>query len=1796
MSISKMTFSLASLIVFMIAGLALLTPSIVEADNVTLTAPADQASWDAGVTAVNLQLPAGTHQTVTGTDDAADTFTYSLSPGLPAGLQINTAHNQRRITGVPTKGFKAKEYTWTATAANGHKASQKFMIQVNSAPMFDPATKSDPYISKVDKVVNISLPEATDADGDDVESYALTPNLDGTDGLVFVASTRRITGAFTGTVPTTNEGVVEYTLTATGGTGQAPTSNEGTYTFKIKYIANNTLALASISDAEFTVDKEGTHTLPTAMGIDADFEASDVMYDLSPALPAGLRLVDKTIIGTPTTAAAKKEYTWKATDPDGEVVMKKFGITVKAMPVAVSFGGASVSDQEFMVGTLKEVILPPAATNTGTGDLTYSLTPKLPKGLMFNAASRVLSGTATAAAAAAEYTYKVEDSADPKTSDMLMFNITVNAADGTPVVPANAPAKPAAPTAMINPANDLTIDVSWTAPADGGSPITGYTVKKYGSDGMLVKTFPETGDPAITATMLSVGPVPAADRGMSFTFTVTAMNANGAGPESDKSDAVMIPAAQTVANNAPTFQAGASIDDIIIWQGYAYVTDVLPKARDNEGDDISYEIMDLPAGFELLADDSEDRVIEVREANKADTVAMKTTEYSFVAMDQHGAKSDPVKFNITVLAPIVPTAPTAVMAMEEGDLGGLTENRDNRRVNSNKVVVNWTAPVDTTKTSHDPAIPFGAPITGYKVYQTDENGSAVVYPRTNDDPIKKDAADYTTPVLSVPGSKVGRGTYNFEVAAVNSVGTGKKSEPKAPALVADPPNQPSDLRASKVPTDPNSTTLDWLLPSDDGGTPIRGYAIYQTLDGGPEVQIDNIGLAITHRVPNLEAGRHVFRIAAFNDDGLGNRSISTAFTVDVPLDPTNNPPTFGDKSITHIAATVGTAITGVTLPAATDADGDTISYAISPRLPTGLRFEAGTRFLHGTPRFPMVSTIYTYTAVDGEGGSAALNFSIEVKRAPTTPDTPPVTTLPPGTAHITGSHDAAMGEVTLRGSIAANGFGVVMADILPNLEEFFSRGGTITLDDGADTAAKTVVISEILWGLDLGEPAATQKNRQFIELYNTNISGGASVSVTGWKLKFKEGRPAPANDVDQVSNVAGRGWIVDVGQSGRVTGTTLMGGTVAPVDIISMYRKINYLKVQNTDGGDAAKRFEGFPGGNAKGSWAASTRVTTDAGVKSSPGRQNFKAVVVKDPTDVPSSPFVINEIGNGSGGTNDWIEFRNVTDAEQSLKNYQLSVVTGTNANDKKDTQLFHFHDKDYKVPAKGIIVVYSTHPRNTDLAQGKDVSVADDDEENRGTSHLFVVRSFNLPDSGKTLLILRNNHEGNKLGTVNNIIDVVGTLGIAIKTADFETKRWPLLLSGAPHGNVIEPGAEELSAGKVYTRANAGKGSGSGEKHIGVAGYTGLGYDRAATPNAANGGTPGYDNGAIKGKLAELSGTEVTFSEIMLDVGTGRVNLPQWIEVYNNSMTQTVNTNGWKLTIENANDVDTALDAVLTLGDMKISPNQTILIVTNSGRVSDPDHFPSNRVVNLWTTKAHRDALGTSRRTDQVFSTTGLYLKLTDAENKLVDEFGNLDGNRRTRDAPNWTIPMGENGEDRRSSLIRIYASDDNPSTRAVKDAKGTNEDAWVLADKTSLAFAISQTYYGDPDDYGTPGFRGGGPLPVSLSKFRPERLESGEVVVRWVTESELHNAGFNILRSEKRDGEFTKVHFVAGQGTTSERTTYEWKDKSAKPNVVYYYQIQDVSLDGQVQTLRQSRLKGYISPAGKLTTVWGKLKALQ
>ena len=65
------------------------------------------------------------------------------------------------------------------------------------------------------------------------------------------------------------------------------------------------------------------------------------------------------------------------------------------------------------------------------------------------------------------------------------------------------------------------------------------------------------------------------------------------------------------------------------------------------------------------------------------------------------------------------------------------------------------------------------------------------------------------------------------------------------------------------------------------------------------------------------------------------------------------------------------------------------------------------------------------------------------------------------------------------------------------------------------------------------------------------------------------------------------------------------------------------------------------------------------------------------------------------------------------------------------------------------------------------------------------------------------------------------------------------------------------------------------------------------------------------------------------------------------------------------------------------------------------------------------------------------------------------------------------------------------------------------------------------------------------------------------------------------------------IQGAGTTSERHTYTWTDTTAKSNIVYYYQIEDISHAGVRKQLATVRMRGYVSATGKLTTKWGDLK---
>ena len=565
--------------------------------------------------------------------------------------------------------------------------------------------------------------------------------------------------------------------------------------------------------------------------------------------------------------------------------------------------------------------------------------------------------------------------------------------------------------------------------------------------------------------------------------------------------------------------------------------------------------------------------------------------------------------------------------------------------------------------------------------------------------------------------------------------------------------------------------------------------------------------------------------------------------------------------------------------------------------------------------------------------------------------------------------------------------------------------------------------------------------------------------------------------------------------------------------------------------------------------------------------------------TDVPRSPIVFNELGNGSGDTNDWLELRNVTGSAVSLKEWELSVVQDGK---KEDTSLIVFPD--VSVPANGLLLITNSEPTAAGnvLAGGDDITTSTVEKE--GSSHQYLVNAgLSLPDDGKFLLILRNAKE--KLGKDEAFVDVAGGGGndtdafIREQTGLYDTHVWPLQVLEAPGGDT----EDALGSGKVWQRAKADI-VGYHKDAWAEAAFTGLGYDRKVLKSAATAGTPGYPNGAVKPGSATPKGS-ITVSEIMVDSGGG--TLPQWIELYNKSKTDAINLNRWKLEIQNVDSEDLVGRPIvtLTLQEKVIQPNQTLLIVAGPARPSSGAYLPADRVYDLLA--LHEKNLRIKRARDTFLSAEGIYLKLWDSTGTLVDEVGNTDGNRRTKDEPAWPLAMSAE-EGVRSSLIRRY-------TKGTSEAEdGTEKGTWVLAANVKKV-VDGELHWGSAEDIGTPGYRRGGALPVELSSFNLARTEAGAVVVTWTTESEVDNAGFNLRRSEKRDGGFTLLNpaLIAGAGTTGERQTYTFTDTSAKPGIEYYYQIEEVAFDGKPETLVTRMLPGPVSAANRALTTFGELK---
>ncbi|MFC5930657.1 heme peroxidase [Cryobacterium melibiosiphilum] len=171
-----------------------------------------------------------------------------------------------------------------------------------------------------------------------------------------------------------------------------------------------------------------------------------------------------------------------------------------------------------------------------------------------------------------------------------------------------------------------------------------------------------------------------------------------------------------------------------------------------------------------------------------------------------------------------------------------------------QVAVNWLPPV---------AIPNSPPVTGYVVR---------TYVGSETVPVRTSTVGNVTSI-GIVGLLNGTG-YTFDVAAINSVGTGPASARSAVATPVGPAGAPTiGVSVAGI----ASATVNWTAPASDGGSPITGYSVRTFIGNvqqGTPLVTGNVTTVVVSGLTNGTAYR--FDVAAINAVGTGAPSARAA--------------------------------------------------------------------------------------------------------------------------------------------------------------------------------------------------------------------------------------------------------------------------------------------------------------------------------------------------------------------------------------------------------------------------------------------------------------------------------------------------------------------------------------------------------------------------------------------------------------------------------------------------------------------------------------------------------------------------------------------------------------------------------------------------------------------------------------------------------------------------------------------------------------------------------------------------------
>ena len=285
--------------------------------------------------------------------------------------------------------------------------------------------------------------------------------------------------------------------------------------------------------------------------------------------------------------------------------------------------------------------------------------------------SSVRGTTVSGLTRSAEYTFRVSAINEVGTSP-------ASTASGV-AIPADAPAAPATPTLTSRTSSSVTL--SWTAPRNGGQPITDYKIE-YSSNGVTWMVFADGTSARTSATVSGLVP------GTSYRFRISARSQAGTGTSSTPTEPI-IAAAAPQAPNAPTAVISGTTGGrvIVSWTAPANGGSVITN----------YEVTATGGATPIVK-----TITNASTLSQSFTGLSPTTRYSFTVKATNAIGTSAASPGTSLVPAAVPAKPDSVAFVSAGN-GSIT--------------VRYTAPVSNG----------GSAVTGYLVQAfTPSTTSAVI--------------------------------------------------------------------------------------------------------------------------------------------------------------------------------------------------------------------------------------------------------------------------------------------------------------------------------------------------------------------------------------------------------------------------------------------------------------------------------------------------------------------------------------------------------------------------------------------------------------------------------------------------------------------------------------------------------------------------------------------------------------------------------------------------------------------------------------------------------------------------------------------------------------------------------------------------------------------------------------------------------------------------------------------------------------------------------------------------------------